>query len=83
MLVYKIVGECNSKYSFQSSDIERSRNSHRRCSIKKVLLKFLQNSQESTCIRSLIFNKIVGLRPRTLVKKESGTDDFMSILQTF
>ena len=35
------------------------RSSHRRCSLKKVLLKFLQNWQENTC-RS---------RPETLLRK--------------
>ena len=40
-----------------------------RCSIKKVFLEILQNSQEFTCA-SLFFNKVEGLRPATLIKKK-------------
>ena len=39
-----------------------------RCSVKKVFLEILQNSQENVC-QSLIFNKVAGLRPANLVKK--------------
>ena len=38
------------------------------CSVKKIFLEILQNSQKSTCA-SLFFNKFVGLRPATLLKK--------------
>ena len=38
----------------------------RRCSVKKVFLKFLQNSKENTCAQSLF---VPGLRPATLFKK--------------
>ena len=39
-----------------------------RWSVKKVLLKLSQNSQENTCTR-VFFNKIAGLRPATLLNK--------------
>ena len=38
----------------------------RRCSVKNVFLKFLQNSKENTCAQSLF---VPGLRPATLFKK--------------
>ena len=41
----------------------------KRCSVKKVFLKILQNSQENTCDRVSFFNKVAGLRPATLLKK--------------
>ena len=45
-----------------------SRSSHRRCSTEKVFLKISQNSQKNTCTRVSFFNKVVGLRPATLLK---------------
>ena len=39
-----------------------------RCSVKKVSLEILQNSQENTCA-SLFLNKIASLRPATLLEK--------------
>ena len=39
-----------------------------RCSVKKVLLKILQNSQENVCARDF-FNTVAGLRPATLLKE--------------
>ena len=37
---------------------------------KKVFLKISQNSQENACV-SLFFNKVAGLRPATLWKKQT------------
>ena len=34
----------------------------RRCSVKKVLLKISQNSQENTCTRASFFSKVADLR---------------------
>ena len=42
-----------------------------RCSVKKVFLKILINSQESTCARVFFFDKVASLRPVTLLKKET------------
>ena len=41
----------------------------RRCSIEKVYFKILQNSQEKICARVSFLNKVVGVRPATLLKK--------------
>ena len=40
----------------------------RRCSVKKVSLEILQNSQKNAVPESL-FYKVAGLRPATLLKK--------------
>ena len=42
----------------------------RRCSVKKVFLEILQNSQENNCAESLL-NKFAGLRSATLLRKRS------------
>ena len=44
------------------------RNSHQRCSIKKVFSEISQNSQENICA-SVFFNKVAGLRRATLLQK--------------
>ena len=36
---------------------------------KKLFLKISQNSQENTCAGVSFFDKVVGLRPATLLKK--------------
>ena len=47
-----------------------------RCSAKKVCLKNLHNSQESTCTRVFFLNEIASLRPAALLKKETLTEVF-------
>ena len=42
--------------------------SHRRCSIKKVVLKMLQKLARKHLCWKLFFNKVVGWRPATLLK---------------
>ena len=49
---------------------EKIRSSHRRCSIKKVLLKNLGKFTGKHLRRSLIFNKSAGLLPATLFEKK-------------
>ena len=51
----------------------------RRCSVKKVFLEISQNSQENTCARVSFLIKLqaLGLRPATLLKRDSGTDVFL------
>ena len=45
------------------------RSSHRRCSVRKgVLRKFTKYTRKHLCL-SLFFNKVAGLRPATLLKK--------------
>ena len=45
---------------------------------KKVLLEISQNSQEDTCARVSLFNKVAGLRPHAcnFIKKETLTQVF-------
>ena len=45
----------------------------RGCSVKKVFLDILQNSQENTCARVSFFKKVAGLRPQAcnFIKKEA------------
>ena len=55
------------------------KSSHRRCSIKKGVLK---SSQESTCARVFFLNKF-GFRPATLLRKRPGRGFFLWILRNF
>ena len=41
----------------------------RRCSLKKLFLKILQNSQENATAGVSFFSKVSGLRPTTLLEK--------------
>ena len=41
----------------------------RSCSVEKVFLEVLKNSQENTCVRISFFNKVADLSPATLLKK--------------
>ena len=43
--------------------------SHQRCSIKKVVLKNFAKFTGKHLCQSLVFNKVAGLRPATLLKK--------------
>ena len=45
------------------------RSSRPECSVKEVFLETSQNLQENTCVRDSFFNKVVDLRPATLLKK--------------
>ena len=47
----------------------------RRCSVKNVFLEISQNLPESTCV-GVFFNKVAGLRPETLLKRDSNTGVF-------
>ena len=66
-LTTKIFIDLNHSTSGHSSYIEctydddmTSRSSHRKCTLKKVFLKILQNLQENSCVR-VFFNKAAGL----------------------
>ena len=48
----------------------RSRSSHRRCSIKKVVFKIFAKLTGNHLCQSLCFKKVVCLRPATLSKKK-------------
>ena len=43
--------------------------SHHKCSIKKCVLRYLAKSQKKHLCYSLFFNKVVGVKPATLLKK--------------
>ena len=62
---------------FESSSTTRStyRSSHQRCSIKKLFLKFSQNSQGNTCARVSFLIKLQ-VEPCNFVKKETLTQAF-------
>ena len=45
------------------------RSSHRRCSVRKDVLRNLEKSTGKHLCQSLFFNNVAGLRPATLLKK--------------
>ena len=49
---------------------------------KKMFLKISQISQGNTCVGSL-FNKVAGLRPVTLLKRDSNAGVFLWSLRKF
>ena len=49
------------------------RSIHRRRSVKKVLLKFLQTSQENTFVGVFFFNKVACLQPASFLRRASRT----------
>ena len=52
-----------------TADVSTSRSNHQRCSIKKSVLKnFVKLTGKHLC-QSLLFNKVAGWRPATLLKK--------------
>ena len=59
------------------------RTSHRRCSIKKGVLKIFKEDIGRHLCQNLIFNKVAGLRMATLLKRDSGTRVFLLILWNF
>ena len=78
---------CFNLFSCVETVLERKDNvkavSQRSC-VKKLLLKILPDSKEITCARiSFLIELQLRLRPATLLKKDSGTDIFLSILRNF
>ena len=65
------------------NDSTLSRSSHRRCFVRKVVLRNFAKFTGKHLRQSLFFNKVAGLWPTTLFKKDSGTDVFLWILQNF
>ena len=71
----------SSFFMFRSSHRRRSikkslkpatlRSSHQRCSVRKVVLRNFAKFTEKHLRQSLFFNKVTGLRPATLLKKET------------
>ena len=56
---------------------QKRRSSHRRCSVRKGILRNFAKFTGKHLCQSLCFNKVVGLRPATLLKK--GSDRFCEI----
>ena len=53
------------------------------CSMKKGVLKNFTKFTGKHLCQSLFFNKVAGLRPATLLKRDSGADVFLWILGNF
>ena len=54
-----------------------------RCSVEKVFLEISQNSHKEACARVSFLSKVIGQRPATLLKRDSGTGLFLLILRNF
>ena len=54
-----------------------SRSSYQSCSMEKLFLKFLQYSQENTCVRVVELIDLWASRPATFLKRHSDTGVFM------
>ena len=54
----------------------------RRCFAKKLYSNTFSDSQEIICAR-VFFDKVVGVQNVTLLKRESGEDVFLLIMQNF
>ena len=54
-----------------------ARSSHQRCSIELVVLKIFTKFTGKHLRQSLFFSKVLGLRPETLFKRDSGTGVFL------
>ena len=57
------------------------RSSHRRCTLKKAVLKNFANFTGKHLCQSLFLNKVANLGPATLLKKGSGTGVLLRILR--
>ena len=57
------------KHLFVFMNYLHFRNSHRKCSVKKLFLKIFAKFTGKHLCQSLFLNKIAGLRPATLLKK--------------
>ena len=66
-----------SKLDWGSYIISVARSSHRSCSIKKGILKNFSKFTGKHLCQSLFFNKVAGLRPAILLKRDSGTGVFL------
>ena len=66
-----------------SFPVEGSRSSHRKYSIKKVVLKNFAKFTENHLWQSLFFNKVAGLRPATLLKTRLWLTCFPANFENF
>ena len=67
----------------QNTSLHLLRSFKRMCSVKKVLLKISQNSQENTCAKISFLIKFHGPHPETLLKRDSDTGTFCEFCNIF
>ena len=60
-----------------SAGVSFIRSSHRRCSVRKGVLKNFAKLTGKHLCQSLFFNKVVGLRPANFIKIDSGAGVFL------
>ena len=60
-----------------------NRNSYRECSVKNVALRNFAKFTGKHLCQSLFFDKVAGLKPATLLKRDSCFSVFLSILRNF
>ena len=65
------------------ADTATIRSSHRGCSVRKGVLRNLQNSQENTCARVSFLIKLQGWYLQLYLKRDSGLGVFLWNLQNF
>ena len=68
------------KYSERNNRIDNI-SSHRRCSVTKGVLRNFSKFVGKHLCQSLFFKKVAALRPATLLKRGTGTDQFLWILR--
>ena len=64
------------EFANQSQKPSENRSSHPEVFCKKAVLRKLAKSTGKYLCHSLFFNKVSGLRPTTLFKRDSGTGVF-------
>ena len=70
-------------WNLLQNKISYIRSSHRKCSVTKgVLRKFEKFTGKHLC-KSFFLNKVIGLRPATLLKRDSGAGVFLWIFRSF
>ena len=63
--------------AFVKKSFKNFRSSHRRRSLRKGILINFTKFTGKYLFQSLFFNKVAGLRPTTLLKRDSGTGVFL------
>ena len=66
---------CVTVIRYKTTHMQLLLSSHQKCAIKKGVLKNFAKFAGNICV-SLFFNKVAGLRPASLLKKESLAQEF-------
>ena len=69
------------KFDHTISNLQNWRSSHRRCSIKKDIIKDFAKFTGKHLRWSIFFNKVESLKPETLLKRDSNPGAFLWILR--